>query len=64
VDPTPTRARSDRAYLGQGSAEGGALLDHLSADAWVYYRVVPERLETIRTALETRLPRARTKKRA
>jgi ArsR family transcriptional regulator len=40
------------------------LLEREKRGTWVYYRVVPERLETIRAALETRLPRAPTKKRA
>jgi len=40
------------------------LLEREKRGTWVYYRVVPERLETVRAALETRLPRAPTKKRA
>jgi ArsR family transcriptional regulator len=40
------------------------LLEREKRGTWVYYRIVPERLETIRAALQTRLPRAQTKKRA
>jgi ArsR family transcriptional regulator len=40
------------------------LLHREKRGAWVYYRVVPERLEAIRAALATRVPRVRTGKRA
>jgi ArsR family transcriptional regulator len=40
------------------------LLERDKRGAWVYYRVVPERLEAIRGALTTRAPRAREAKRA
>jgi ArsR family transcriptional regulator len=33
------------------------LLEREKRGTWVYYRVVPERLETIRAALQTRVPR-------
>lgn len=40
------------------------LLEREKRATWVYYRVVPERLEAIRAALATRLPRPRIAKRA
>ena len=40
------------------------LLEREKRGAWVYYRTVPTRLEAIRAALATRVPRARTAKRA
>ncbi len=40
------------------------LLDREKRGAWVFYRVVPERLEAIRQTLATRAPRAREAKRA
>jgi ArsR family transcriptional regulator len=40
------------------------LLDREKRGAWVYYRVVPERLEALRAALATRTPRPRAAKRA
>jgi ArsR family transcriptional regulator, arsenate/arsenite/antimonite-responsive transcriptional repressor len=40
------------------------LLEREKRGAWVFYRVVPERLEAIRAALTTRAPRAREARRA
>jgi ArsR family transcriptional regulator len=40
------------------------LLDREKRGAWVYYRIVPDRLESIRAALATRGHRARAAKRA
>jgi ArsR family transcriptional regulator len=40
------------------------LLERDKRGAWVYYRVIPERLEAIRAALMTRAPRARAARRA
>jgi ArsR family transcriptional regulator, arsenate/arsenite/antimonite-responsive transcriptional repressor len=40
------------------------LLERDKRGPWVYYRVVPERLEAIRAALATRTPRAKTARRA
>jgi ArsR family transcriptional regulator len=40
------------------------LLEREKRGAWVYYRVVPERLEAIRVALATRAPRAPVTRRA
>jgi ArsR family transcriptional regulator len=40
------------------------LLERDKRGAWVYYRVVPERLEQARAALAPRAPRARGQKRA
>src|SRR5689334_10544686 len=40
------------------------LLEREKRGAWVYYRVVPDRLEAIRAALGSRMPRSRTAKRA
>jgi ArsR family transcriptional regulator len=40
------------------------LLEREKRGAWVFYRIVPERLEAIRAALTTRAPRARMAKRA
>ena len=40
------------------------LLEREKRGAWVYYRVVPERLEAIRGALSTRARRVREAKRA
>ncbi len=40
------------------------LVEREKRGAWVYYRVVPERLEAVRAALVTRAPRARISKRA
>lgn len=39
------------------------LLERDKRGAWVYYRVVPERLEAVRAALVTRTPRAKAAKR-
>ena len=39
------------------------LLEREKRGAWVYYRVISERLETIRAALTTRSPRRTQKKR-
>lgn len=38
------------------------ILEREKRGAWVYYRVVPERLESIRAALTTRAPRAKAGK--
>jgi ArsR family transcriptional regulator len=38
------------------------LLEREKRGAWVYYRVVPERLEAIRAALTTQAPRAKAAK--
>ena len=40
------------------------LLEREKRGAWVFYRVVPARLEAIRAALVTRAPRERAAKRA
>lgn len=40
------------------------LLERNKRGAWVYYRVIPDRLEAIRAALTTRAPRAKIAKRA
>ena len=40
------------------------LLEREKRGAWVYYRVIPERLEAIRGALTTAAPRARVARRA
>jgi ArsR family transcriptional regulator len=40
------------------------LLEREKRGAWVFYRIVPERLEAIRAALTTRSSRARAAKRA
>jgi ArsR family transcriptional regulator, arsenate/arsenite/antimonite-responsive transcriptional repressor len=40
------------------------IIDREKRGAWVYYRVVPDRLEAIRAALVTRAPRPRSAKRA
>lgn len=40
------------------------LLEREKRGPWVYYRVVPDRLEAIRAALATRPSRARTARRA
>ena len=40
------------------------VLEREKRGTWVYYRVVPERLESIRAALATRTPRARIARRA
>jgi ArsR family transcriptional regulator len=40
------------------------LLEREKRGAWVYYRVIPDRLEAIRTALATRAPRPKIAKRA
>jgi ArsR family transcriptional regulator, arsenate/arsenite/antimonite-responsive transcriptional repressor len=40
------------------------LLEREKRGAWVYYRVVPDRLEAIRAALVGRLPKSRAAKRA
>jgi ArsR family transcriptional regulator, arsenate/arsenite/antimonite-responsive transcriptional repressor len=40
------------------------LLEREKRATWVYYRVVPQRLEAIRAALATRIPRKRAVKRA
>jgi ArsR family transcriptional regulator len=43
---------------------GAGLLEREKRGQWVYYRVVPERLEAVRAALATRVPRTRAAKRA
>ena len=43
---------------------GAGLLERDKRGAWVYYRVVSERLEAVRAALATRTPRGKTAKRA
>jgi ArsR family transcriptional regulator len=35
------------------------VLEREKRATWVYYRVVPERLEAVRAAIATRTPRAR-----
>jgi ArsR family transcriptional regulator, arsenate/arsenite/antimonite-responsive transcriptional repressor len=40
------------------------LLEREKRGAWVYYRVVADRLEAVRAALATRAPRGKTAKRA
>jgi ArsR family transcriptional regulator len=40
------------------------LLEREKRGAWVFYRVVPERLESARAALTTRVPRIKEAKRA
>ncbi len=40
------------------------LLNRDKRGAWVYYRVIPDRLEAIRAALTTRAPRPKIAKRA
>jgi ArsR family transcriptional regulator len=40
------------------------LLEREKRGAWVYYRVVPDRLEAVRAALATRPPRTKLAKRA
>ena len=40
------------------------LLERDKRGAWVYYRVIPDRLEAIRAALTTRAPRPKIAKRA
>lgn len=35
------------------------LLEREKRGAWVYYRIVPERLEAVRSALATRVPKLR-----
>lgn len=40
------------------------ILDREKRGAWVYYRIVPERLEAVRAALATRPPHARKARRA
>lgn len=40
------------------------LLEREKRGPWVYYRVVPERLEAVRAALVTRAPRQRAARRA
>jgi ArsR family transcriptional regulator len=40
------------------------LLERDKRGAWVYYRVIPDRLEAVRAALTTRAPRPKTAKRA
>jgi len=42
---------------------GAGLLDREKRGAWVYYRIVPARLEEIRSALATRIPRPKLAKR-
>jgi len=39
------------------------LLERDKRGAWVYYRIVPDRLEAVRTALATRAPRSKAVKR-
>jgi ArsR family transcriptional regulator len=41
-----------------------ALLEREKRGAWVYYRVIPDRLEAVRAALATRAPRPKLAKRA
>ncbi|HEY2774689.1 MAG TPA: metalloregulator ArsR/SmtB family transcription factor [Candidatus Binatia bacterium] len=36
---------------------GAGILDRDKRGAWVYYKIVPDRLEEIRSALATRIPR-------
>jgi ArsR family transcriptional regulator len=43
---------------------GAGLLERDKRGPWVYYRVVPERLEAVRAALATRIPRAKAARRA
>ena len=43
---------------------GAGLLAREKRGAWVYYKIVPARIEEIRAALATRLPRPATAKRA
>jgi ArsR family transcriptional regulator len=43
---------------------GAGLLDREKRGAWVYYKVNRGRLEALRAALVTKVPRARTTKRA
>ena len=40
------------------------LLEREKRGAWVYYRVIPDRLEAVRAALATRAPRAKLVRRA
>jgi len=40
------------------------LLERDKRGAWVYYRVIPDKLEAVRAALTTRAPRAKIAKRA
>ena len=40
------------------------LLERDKRGAWVYYRVIPDRLEAVRAALATRAPRPKLAKRA
>jgi ArsR family transcriptional regulator len=40
------------------------LLAREKRGAWVYYKIVPARIEEVRAALATRLPRSATAKRA
>lgn len=43
---------------------GAGLLAREKRGAWVYYKIVPARLEEVRAALATRAPRPRKRKRA
>lgn len=43
---------------------GAGLVERDKRGAWVYYRVVRERLEAVRAALATRAPRSKATKRA
>lgn len=43
---------------------GAGILDRDKRGAWVYYRIVPDRLEEIRSALATRVPKRVIAKRA
>ena len=43
---------------------GAGILEREKRGAWVYYRVVRERLEAVRAALATRAPRTKVAKRA
>jgi ArsR family transcriptional regulator len=42
---------------------GAGLLEREKRGAWVYYRIVPARLEAVRAALATRTPRRQAAKR-
>ena len=43
---------------------GAGILEREKRGAWVYYRIVPDRLEEVRGALATRIPKLRIAKRA
>ena len=42
---------------------GARILERDKRGAWVYYKIVPDRLEEIRSALATRIPRPKIAKR-